>query len=206
MKKHSILIFLITLSFLIACMGCNNKPNCHLDAEVLRKNDSTIAVMKSKKTLSHFLNRLQEPELASLKEEEIYRFWVLSSFGDYHSYRINKSGDSYVILSKSYFECKEDTLQHKNIRIDSLSKERKTIVSTQDWKAIKNSLDGIHFWRLPVRYKEYYLDGVAYIVEGYTSEKNECTGRNYHAVARISPADTTRYKLVFEQIEKLVSK
>jgi hypothetical protein len=209
MKKHFIIIFLITSSFLIACMGCNNKPNCNLDTKVLKKNDSLIAVLKSRKSLYFYLNKLKEPELEFFKEEkETYRFFVLSSFGDYHSYRINKSGNKYVILSKSYFEYKEDTLQHENIRIDSLSKERKTILSKQNWASIKKSLDAMNFWSLPVQDKDEhsYLDGVIYLAEGYTSEKNECTGRNYHAVMRISPADSTRYKSVFKQIEELASK
>jgi hypothetical protein len=87
-----------------------------------------------------------------------------------------------------------------------LSKERKTLLSAQNWTAIKKSLDAIHFWRLPVRDNQYFLDGVIYLAEGYTSKKNECTGRNYHAVARTSPADSTLYKSLFNQIEELASK
>ncbi|MCL9805755.1 hypothetical protein NAT51_12460 [Flavobacterium amniphilum] len=209
MKKRLFLIFLISLSLLIACMGCNNKQDCNLDTEVLRKNDSLITVLKSEKSLNFYLSKLKEPELDSFKEEkETYRFLVLSSFGDYHSYRVNKSGDRYVITSKSFFRYKEDTLKHREIRIDSLSKERKTVVSAQSWTAIKKSLDDMNFWSLPVKDKgkHYYLDGVIYFIEGYTSEKNECTGRNYHVAMRICPEDSTRYKSIFKRISKLASK
>ncbi|MFM9989665.1 hypothetical protein [Flavobacterium sp.] len=149
------------------------------------------------------MNKLKEPELETL-DRETYRFLILSSFGNYKTYRVNKNSDNYIIIAKNYVKYFEDTITHKEIVINSLVKKSETAISEAQWLEVKALIDKIDFWELPVSKNERYLDGTAYIIEGYSLEKNACTQRNYHVTSRISPNDSTIYKSIFNKISKFI--
>lgn len=196
---------LIGLLFFFMCLGCNNKPTCNVNPKVLKTNDSIIALYKLERGDSMFLKRMEEPKLESSKEEEIYRFTIRTTFGNTYIYKINKKADNYFITSKSYLNYKDDDLKHeRRIMVNRLGKEQKKIISPENWITIKNSLDALNFWNFPVIEKNppLYL-GEGYIIEGYTSKKNECTNRNYHIVLRVCPNDSTLYKSIFNKVIKL---
>lgn len=183
--------------------NCRQKPICTVNAAVLKSNDSILLEVKKEKFLLHFLNKMEEPELENLNEET-YRFMIVGPFGDNRIYRIRKDNEHYVLISKSYKTFLSDSSKIEEVRIGRLSREIKTTIQLKDWNEIKNSIDKLNFWAMPVRIKDnHYLDGTGYVIEGYTTIKNECTNRNYHATQRISPNDTTLYKSLFNQVIKL---
>jgi hypothetical protein len=184
---------------------CKQKSVCNLDPKLLKSNDSILSKAKKEGVFKQFLNQLKEPELETLKQET-YRFLTIGSFGDYETYRVNKNGDNYSITFKSYYKYFENPITYKQTEIDSLTKESTINISENDWSEIKNILNKLHFWELPVRTKERYLDGTAYIIEGYSLEKNNCTERNYHATTRTSPMDSTLYKSLFNKIIKFTKR
>lgn len=182
------------LSLSILCVACQNKINCNLDSDILKANDSILLSLKSDTLLTQFLNKMEEPILES-HNGETYRFMILGPWGHNQICKLNKTSDNITLSSKRYWK------EHNDIEIDSLGQEITKIIKEDDWRKIKNSLDELNFWNLPVRIDDnHYLDGTGYIIEGFSSIKNECTKRNYHATARISPPDTTLYKAVFEEI------
>lgn len=194
---------LIILVFLFS--NCQQKKECNLNVDILKSNDSILSKIKSDGILKKNLNKIKEPELENLKRET-YRFMIMSSFGDYQIYRVNKNYDNYDITFKNYTKNIYDPITYEKKFIDSLSKESSQKISENDWFEIKENLDELNFWQLPINTNESYLDGVAYIIEAYNLEKNVCTERNYHATSRISPNDTTKYKLLFKKIIKLTKK
>ena len=196
MKK----IFLL-LGLLLLCTSCKKEVICHIDLKTLKSNDSIIAKVKSEKHFVQLLNKLKEPELENLNRET-YRFLILSSFGNYKTYRINENADNYSITAKNYVKYFEDTISYKEIVINRLVKKSETAISETQWLEIKSLIDKIDFWELPVNTNERYLDGTAYVIEGYSHEKNACTQRNYHITSRISVSDSTIYKSIFIKLSK----
>ena len=193
--------FFLLLGLLLFFTGCEKKVVCHIDPKTLKSNDSILSKVKSEKSFVELLNKFKEPELESLNRET-YRFLILSSFGNYKTYRVNKISDNYVITARNYVKYFEDTISHEEIAINRLDKKSETTISEIQWLEIKAMIDKIDFWELAVSKNERYLDGTAYIIEGYNLEKNACTQRNYHATSRISPGDSTIYKSIFNKISK----
>jgi hypothetical protein len=195
MNKTLILILLIILT-----IGCKNKQICNLDNQVLKSNDSILLKAKTDKLLSKLLIEMEEPEL-EFSDNEIYRFMTLGAWGNKRFYRIFTDSNSITITSKKYWKYYDDK------EIDSLGQEKTKKINTTDWKEIKKLLSELNFWSLPVMNdNEHVMDGKAYIIEGYSPIKNECTKRNYHATTRTSPRDSTLYKSLFIKIFELAPK
>lgn len=193
--------FFLLFGLLLLFTSCEKKVTCHIDPKTLKSNDSIISKVKSEKSFVQLLNKVKEPELETLNRET-YRFLILSSFGNYKTYRINKYSDNYIITTRNYVKYFEDTISHEEIAINRVGKKSETTISETQWLEIKALIDKIDFWELPVSKKERYLDGTAYIIEGYSLEKNACTQRNYHVTSRISVSDSTIYKSIFNKISK----
>lgn len=194
---------LIILIFLLS--NCQQKKECNLNVNVQKSNDSILTKIKKEGTLKKILTKINEPELETLKRET-YRFMIMSSFGDYQIYRVTKNDNNYNITYKKYTKYVYDPITNDEKIIDSLSKESVQKISENDWFDIKEKLDELNFWELPIRTNEHYLDGVAYVIEAFNLEKNVCTERNYHATSRISPSDSTDYSLLFKKIIMLTEK
>lgn len=179
------------------CLACQSKINCNLDSETLKVNDSILLKIKSDRVLAQFLNKMEEPLLESYKGE-VYRFMILGPWEANQIYRLMKTSDSITISSKKYWK------EYNDIEIDSLEQEITKIIKEDDWRKIKNSLNELDFWKLPVRIDDdYYLDGTGFLIEGFSSIKNNCTNRYYHATLRTWPKDTTLYRALFEQVTNL---
>lgn len=191
--------FFLFFLLLLLCTNCKKKVSCHIDLKTLKSNDSTILKVKNEKYFVQLLKRLKEPELETLNQET-YRFLILSSFGNYKSYRLSKNSNNYIITAKNYSLYSQDTISFKEIEINRLDKKNETVISETQWLEVKSLLDKIDFWELPVKTNERYLDGTAYVIEGFTLEKNSCTQRNYHITSRISVKDSTMYKSIFNKI------
>jgi hypothetical protein len=200
MKK---IFTLLILTFFL--LSCQQKKVCNLNPKLLKSNDSILSKVKKEGFFKQYLNQLKEPELDTYKQET-YRFLTIGSFGDYETYRVNKNGNIYSITFKSFHKYFENPITYKQTEIDSLTKESKINISENDWTEIKENLDKLNFWQLPVNTNEHYLDGTAYIIEAYNLEKNYCTERNYHATSRICPKDSSLYKSIFEKIIKFTKK
>ena len=185
--------------------NCQQKKECNLNVNVQKSNDSILTKIKKEGTLKKILTKINEPELETLKRET-YRFMIMSSFGDYQIYRVTKNDNNYNITYKKYTKYVYDPITNDEKIIDSLSKESVQKISENDWFDIKEKLDELNFWELPIRTNEHYLDGVAYVIEAFNLEKNVCTERNYHATSRISPSDSTDYSLLFKKIIMLTEK
>jgi hypothetical protein len=192
---NKILILLFILTFIL---GCQNKAKCNLDNQILKSNDSIILKVKSDKTLTKLLVKMEDTQLEASKNES-YRFMILGAWGGKQFYKIVNDSDNITIASKGYWNYYDD------IEVDSLGYENIRKIHITDWLEIKNSLDELNFWSLPVRVIDdlRVLDGASYVIEGYNTEKNECTNRNYHITARISPSDSTLYKSIFKKVIKL---
>jgi hypothetical protein len=186
--------------FLFFCISCKRDNNCKLNHDILKFNDSVLLKATKEKPYLDFLTKMKEPKLEFLNEE-VYRFVIMEAFGNIQVYRLNKEGSRYIIRLKKYVEYVSDTINYNEMKIDSLSNEVKKPISENDWNAIKNKLNEMNFWNLPVLgEKHLYVDGAPYFIEAYNPIKNICTNRNYHAVQRTSPNDSTKFKSIFKKI------
>jgi len=194
-----LLINLTSLLLLSSLIGCQNEINCNIDSDLRKSNDSIIALIKDDEGKHQLFSKVNETEL-NIDSDEVYRL-ILSKFNSGYSkvYRFTSKDGKYDLISKTHYSFYNDR------QIDSLGKEIHRELTYDDWIYVKNLYDNIDFWSLPVTIPNSdYLDGVPYVLEGYKSEKDVCTSRNYHITIRISPSDTTDYKMMCQRIIDLV--
>jgi hypothetical protein len=131
-------------------------------------------MIKRDKSFNQFLNKHREPVLETLKQET-YRFFKLNSFGNYSIYRVNENANHYIITTISHEIYLADTIFYKGDEMKILDNRSETVISKSQWLEIKALIDKIDFWELPVfTTKEIINDGTAYVIEGYSPEKNAC--------------------------------
>ena len=174
------LIFIILLLF----SSCIDQTNpCLLSKDVLgdiHTLDSLVNVPELREQYKHWMRtNYSEPSLLDAKVET-YRFIWRSTFDTTKIVRV-ENVDGHFKVTRKLFISHQDT-------IGRLSKFE---IKGTEWDQIVNGLTADNFWTYPTSDNRTGLDGSNWLLEGYKSEKDKCTSKNYHRVRRWSPNDTT---------------
>ncbi|MGC4104073.1 hypothetical protein [Ferruginibacter sp.] len=181
MKKviSKILPALMVITFI----GCKEEKNpCSISEAILKnidKEDSLINLPEVKKRDSIWnLKTYNEPSLITAQNDS-YRFTLASAFEGVHIYRVEKNNDHYKATIKFIADP----------GIEPVVKEFS--IPGKTWNNIVDSLAADSFWTYPSSIDRSGLDGATWVLEGYKSKPDRCTGKNYHRLMRWSPIDST---------------
>lgn len=180
MTKVFLRIQLVLLLF-IHCISCHEDKNpCKLPEPVLKdlaRVDSFIARPEIRKRDSAFLQDYHKESSLFSAQNETYRFIWASSFDGAKIYKIEKVNGRYKAVTKNF------PWQ------DTVPDIKEFPISSTTWNNIVNRLSNDDFWTYPSSIDRNGLDGVAWILEAYKPESDQCTGKNYHRIYRWSPID-----------------
>jgi hypothetical protein len=168
---------------LFALTSCDQNNGCIVDQAMLERNDSLIAVLEEDPLLGLFLSRFEEVRLKDL-DQEIFRLIINNQkYQSTEIYKLEKTFEKYTLSVKKYAEAKVKPYN------DSLVKFESKNISEKEWLEFQVLVDQGTFWGWPVKIggKASILEGVNWMLEGYSSAGARCTQRNYHLVGRISP-------------------
>ncbi|MBR9847066.1 MAG: hypothetical protein GYB35_13610 [Algicola sp.] len=175
--KNFIIPYLIIFILLIGCMSKTEKhDSINSKSEITQskfQKDSTEIIQ----WLSKFHDSMNEPDLTDL-DYECFRFNFLDSFGKNKLFRIEKlSQIKFKLVVKLY-----NTTEMKNSVI-----EETISISEEQYNEFKKHINGSYFWSLEMLdYPGQYLDGYAYLLEGYEPNSLKKKER-HHIVAREVP-------------------
>ena len=179
-KGVRLIIFLIFSLHLISCRETNP---CALSKDVLTDIQTLDSVIQLPEVRQRDRNWMKgsynEPSILDAKTET-YRFINSSSFGSTVIHRIEEINGHYKVTKKVFADYPDTTVMTSEFEIQK-----------NDWNNIVNGLEGYNFWTYPYHIDRRGLDGGTWTLEGYKPIKDKCTQKNYHAITRWSPIDTT---------------
>ena len=185
-SKNIFLILLFVLN-----LSCQNKCDCTIDLKVVQKNDSILNTINSVNKINYqkYLESIKEPDLR-FENNEVYRVSIKNLMnGSTFVYRIQNDFENYTMIVKKNYKTGKGG--------DSIEKKSERTLLKSEWNNFQSQIHKSCFWTFPVRnLKEGGFDGSIWTLEANSPNRDNCTGRKFHAVVRWSPKKETEfYKL-----------
>ncbi|WP_271784860.1 WG repeat-containing protein [Aquimarina algiphila] len=194
--------------FVIDKKGNILKKDCDIDYNLIKKNDSIIASFDMKTTMEarfwwNRWNNMNEPNLREATIES-YRLTII---GDAITvFRIQKNKKAMKLIEKLQLATSKYRPEPEDFPPFHYSEKK---IKASEWNDFVELINQMNFWTMPVNIDNTVLlnnDSPFLLLEGITSELNNCTKRNYHMVIRETSMDTTNFKKFYDKIYELGNK
>jgi hypothetical protein len=172
--KNTIFIAL-TLILLTGCL--DNKCDCSIEDRILTFNEEKLQILNFEEDIWGRMG------LSNLKNEkaETFRLLTTPNFIDSTQktsivYTLKKI-DKEALLTVEHFAAEN----FPTTPADSVVSVQKYKISNQEWTQFEKLVNNSCFWTMLVD-EPRVLDGITWMLEGYTNSTNYCTRKNFHLV------------------------